>query len=326
MLTCTAPIIPMVLFATALLVRAALGAAFPGPAYPDSYYYVHVGEQLAAGYGFTADYIWNFVDVGGRLPADPTLPIPSNAHWMPLAAMVQAPFLLLFGKGAVGGRPGFLDRRCAGRAADLVDGARLWFRARSCCGGRPDGRGARRPGAVPVPARQLRPVHDPRRAQPVALCPRRSAAIGGHSCSAGSSSVWLPWRVPTACCSDCRSRSWRCVSSCADANASAALAVAVGCAALFAVVGGAVVLPAARRLWLALPVGEQRPDPVDQRLLAAIQRQLSRRSRDSLRRRPRRLPRRPGGRAAVRTGPVRAHAAGRRARAVCIDRRMGSST
>jgi hypothetical protein len=94
--------IPIVLFATAFLVRAAVGAAFPGPAYPDSYYYVHVGEQLAAGYGFTADYIWNFVDVGGRLPADPTLPIASNAHWMPLAAMVQAPFLLLFGKGALG--------------------------------------------------------------------------------------------------------------------------------------------------------------------------------------------------------------------------------
>jgi hypothetical protein len=94
--------IPMVLFTTALVVRAAVGAVFPGPAYPDSYYYTHVGEQLAAGYGFTADYIWNFVDVGGRLPADPTLPIPSNAHWMPLAAMVQAPFLLLFGKGLLG--------------------------------------------------------------------------------------------------------------------------------------------------------------------------------------------------------------------------------
>ena len=31
------------------------------------------------------------------IPADPTLPIPSNAHWMPLASIVQVPFLALFG-------------------------------------------------------------------------------------------------------------------------------------------------------------------------------------------------------------------------------------
>lgn len=100
MLRCTAPMIFLVLFVAAFLVRAAVGAAFPGPAYPDSYYYVHVAQQLAAGHGFTADYIWNFVDVGGRLPAVPTLPIPSNAHWMPLAAVVQVPFIWLLGAGA----------------------------------------------------------------------------------------------------------------------------------------------------------------------------------------------------------------------------------
>ncbi|MEO6350137.1 MAG: glycosyltransferase family 39 protein [Candidatus Limnocylindrales bacterium] len=101
MLTCTALVIPMVLFATAFLVRAAVGASFPGPAYPDSYYYVHVAEQLAAGHGLTSQYIWNFVDVGGQLPAVPTLPIPSNGHWMPLAAFVQVPFIMLFGNGAL---------------------------------------------------------------------------------------------------------------------------------------------------------------------------------------------------------------------------------
>jgi Dolichyl-phosphate-mannose-protein mannosyltransferase len=95
--------IPIVLFATAFVVRAAVGALFSGPAYPDSYYYAHVGEQLASGLGFTANYIWNFVDVGGRLPLDPTLPIASNAHWMPLAAVIQAPFLLVFGSGWLGG-------------------------------------------------------------------------------------------------------------------------------------------------------------------------------------------------------------------------------
>jgi hypothetical protein len=88
---------PVVLFLIAFVVRAVVGTAFPGPAYPDSYYYSSVAQSLAAGHGFTVDYIWNFVDVGGVLPAAPTLPIPSNAHWMPLAALVQVPFIWLLG-------------------------------------------------------------------------------------------------------------------------------------------------------------------------------------------------------------------------------------
>ena len=89
--------IPLVLFVVGLAVRAAVGSTFAGPAYPDSYYYVNVARELAAGHGLTVDYIWNFVDVGGRLPAVPTLPIPSNGHWMPLAALVQVPFIWLLG-------------------------------------------------------------------------------------------------------------------------------------------------------------------------------------------------------------------------------------
>ena len=89
--------IPLGLFAIGLLVRAAVGSAFAGPAYPDSYYYVNVAHQIAAGNGLTVDYIWNFVEVGGRLPANPMLPIPANAHWMPLAALVQVPFIWLLG-------------------------------------------------------------------------------------------------------------------------------------------------------------------------------------------------------------------------------------
>lgn len=85
------------LFAAALLARVAVGAAFPGPAYPDSYYYFTVAQQLAAGHGFTIDYIWNFVDVGGKLPAQPALPIPANGHWLPLAVLVQVPFIWLLG-------------------------------------------------------------------------------------------------------------------------------------------------------------------------------------------------------------------------------------
>jgi 4-amino-4-deoxy-L-arabinose transferase-like glycosyltransferase len=87
----------LVLFAIAFVARAAAGALFTEPAYPDSFYYVNVAHQLAAGHGFSIDSVWNFVDVGGRLPDQPMLPIPSNAHWMPLAAIVQVPFIWLIG-------------------------------------------------------------------------------------------------------------------------------------------------------------------------------------------------------------------------------------
>lgn len=89
------------LYALALIVRLALIALFPDPAYPDSFYYVDVARALARGDGLTVDFIWIFAEVGGTLPANPTLPIPSNAHWMPLASFVQVPFIWLLGPTAV---------------------------------------------------------------------------------------------------------------------------------------------------------------------------------------------------------------------------------
>ena len=89
--------IPLLLYGLALLVRALLIWHFPDPAYPDSAYYVDVARALHAGAGFNVDFIWIFPEVGGTIPALPTLPIPSNAHWMPLASIVQVPFLAVFG-------------------------------------------------------------------------------------------------------------------------------------------------------------------------------------------------------------------------------------
>jgi 4-amino-4-deoxy-L-arabinose transferase-like glycosyltransferase len=89
--------IPFVLYALALVVRVVLIWHFPDPAYPDSFYYVDVARNLADGRGFTIDLIWIFPEVGGTIPADPTLPIASNAHWMPLASLVQVPFIALAG-------------------------------------------------------------------------------------------------------------------------------------------------------------------------------------------------------------------------------------
>ncbi|MFN8622004.1 MAG: glycosyltransferase family 39 protein [Chloroflexota bacterium] len=92
---------PLLLFLLAFGVRLLTAAILPDPAYPDSFYYVNVAHQLAAGHGLTVDYLWNFVEVGGRLPDVATLPIPSNAHWMPLAVLVQVPFIWLLGPTAL---------------------------------------------------------------------------------------------------------------------------------------------------------------------------------------------------------------------------------
>jgi hypothetical protein len=89
--------IPLLLYGLALVVRLVLIGHFPDPAYPDSFYYVDVARALAHGQGFNVDFIWIFPEVGGVLPADPVLPIPSNAHWMPLASVVQVPFLWALG-------------------------------------------------------------------------------------------------------------------------------------------------------------------------------------------------------------------------------------
>ncbi len=88
---------PIALYLLALLARTALIVHFPDPAYPDSYYYVDVARALHGGQGFNVDFIWIFAEVGGRIPANPVLPIPSNAHWMPLASLIQVPFLAVFG-------------------------------------------------------------------------------------------------------------------------------------------------------------------------------------------------------------------------------------
>jgi len=124
---------PLALFVAAFLVRLAVGWLFGGPAYPDSYYYVNVAQQLAAGHGFQVDYVWSFIEVGGRLPAEPTLPIPSNGHWMPLASLVQVPFIWLVGATPLAfGLPFWLAGAAAapltwaiGRDARLPAGASL---------------------------------------------------------------------------------------------------------------------------------------------------------------------------------------------------------
>ena len=87
----------MLLFVAAFAVRLLAGLLFHGPAYLDAFYYVDVAQQVASGHGLQVPFIWSFVEVGGAIPADPTLPVASNAHWLPLGSLVQVPFIWLLG-------------------------------------------------------------------------------------------------------------------------------------------------------------------------------------------------------------------------------------
>ena len=91
----------LLLYGLAFVVRAVFMVQYPDPAYPDSYYYVDVARALATGQGFNVDFVWIFAEVGSRIPDPAVLPIPSNAHWLPLASLVQVPFIAVLGPTAV---------------------------------------------------------------------------------------------------------------------------------------------------------------------------------------------------------------------------------
>ncbi len=143
MLPCTTVRTPVALFLAALAVRVVLAAAFPDPAYPNSFYYVDVARQLAAGHGFSIDVVWIFAEVGGHVPANPVLPIASNAHWMPLASLVQVPFIWVLGPTAFASDlPFALAGACAAPIA--------WGIARDAGAGDRVARGAGILAAVPL--------------------------------------------------------------------------------------------------------------------------------------------------------------------------------
>jgi len=122
-LPCTTVRTAVLLFLLALGVRLALVATFADPAYPDSFYYVDVARSLAAGHGFSVDFVWIFAEVGGTLPANPVLPIASNGHWMPLASLVQVPFIWLLGPTAFASALPFAI--CGALAAPIARGIAL---------------------------------------------------------------------------------------------------------------------------------------------------------------------------------------------------------
>ncbi len=135
--------IPLLLYGLAVLVRAGFMLMFPDPAYPDSFYYVDVARALASGHGLNVDFVWIFAEVGGKLPVDAVLPIPSNAHWLPLASFIQAPFIALMGATAIASA---LPMVLIGSLAAPL----TWFIARDIGASRTVGLGAGVMAAIPA--------------------------------------------------------------------------------------------------------------------------------------------------------------------------------
>jgi 4-amino-4-deoxy-L-arabinose transferase-like glycosyltransferase len=79
------------LFGLGLLVAIAAAYWVRTPGYMDAEYYLTTAQRLAAGDGFTEPFLWNYLD-------DPDgLPHPSHQYWMPMATVVAAGAIELFG-------------------------------------------------------------------------------------------------------------------------------------------------------------------------------------------------------------------------------------
>ena len=93
----------IVLFVVALIARAVAVAIVPWPPFTDPAYYSLVAQRLAEGHGFTTPVLWSFIEVGSVIPDPAVLPVPSNAHWMPLTSIVAAASMAVFGSTYVAG-------------------------------------------------------------------------------------------------------------------------------------------------------------------------------------------------------------------------------
>ena len=113
------------LFGIAFAVRALVGITFVGPAYPDSYYYAHVAQQLAAGQGFVTQYLWNLDDIGRhaagrrriadygeRLLDAPRRAHPGAIHMAPIGQSDRGGVAVLAGRRACGAADVLRRSRC----------------------------------------------------------------------------------------------------------------------------------------------------------------------------------------------------------------------
>lgn len=81
----------LLLFALALIYRGLTALPVLRAGYMDASYTVHVAGQLTFGRGLVENVLWNYLD----RPAG--IPHPSNLYWLPVPALLAAPFTALFG-------------------------------------------------------------------------------------------------------------------------------------------------------------------------------------------------------------------------------------
>ncbi|HEY6608255.1 MAG TPA: hypothetical protein VI277_03575 [Candidatus Limnocylindria bacterium] len=93
----------IVLGVVALAARALAAFVVDWPPFTDPAYYSLIGQRLADGHGFTTPVLWSFIEVGSVLPDPAVLPVPSNAHWMPLTSIVAAGSMAIFGSSYIAG-------------------------------------------------------------------------------------------------------------------------------------------------------------------------------------------------------------------------------
>ena len=93
----------LLLTAIALVARILAVIVLPWPPFTDPAYYSLVAQRLAEGHGFTTPVLYSFLEVGSRLPEPAMLPVPSNAHWMPLTSIVAAASMAILGPTYVAG-------------------------------------------------------------------------------------------------------------------------------------------------------------------------------------------------------------------------------
>lgn len=93
----------LMLFFIALVARVVAVVIVPWPPFTDPAYYSMIAQRLAEGHGFTTPVLWSFIEVGSVIPDPAALPVPSNAHWMPLTSIVAAASMAVFGATYVAG-------------------------------------------------------------------------------------------------------------------------------------------------------------------------------------------------------------------------------
>ena len=93
----------IILGVVALVARAAATVVVDWPPFTDPAYYSMIAQRLAEGQGFTTPVLWSFIEVGSVIPDPAVLPVPSNAHWMPLTSIVAAASMAVFGPSYVAG-------------------------------------------------------------------------------------------------------------------------------------------------------------------------------------------------------------------------------